>query len=658
MIRTLTAIIAVAVVFNSAAATEITKSARQAMAAVDHPHIWWIFVEADAIADTPAVFTDRAWERRDRAGVELDSFDYPVSDSARSAIAATGVNIRHASRWLRAVSVYATGAQIEVVSRLPWVRKVDLVATWQAEMPPEPSLDKSMLPPRSSQDHSYGLSLFQNQFIRSLPPHRCGLDGSGVLLAILDTGFDIDHPALDQAAHRLVGTWDFINQDADVSEIGCPDGAVSRYQNRHGTLVWGAIGGYVPDTLIGVAWGASFALAKTEISCGGTEIRLEEDNWIAAAEWADSIGADIITSSLGYYRWDDTTNYELDVLNGDSALITRAADMAAFRNILVITSAGNNRNVAQWPRITMPADGDSVIAVGAVGPDSVIASFSSPGPTEDGRIKPDISTLGVNVFSARAAPLGGYDYAGGTSLAAPLVAGGAALALQYSPDLTAAELAERIRRFGSQFESPDNDYGYGLFDAYRTVGFPQIENPGVIAIRSGYEADTIVITTTGGDTDSPNLYLVDPPEVAQFIDRADGTGLLIITPVSGGAMEYTLSLVADIGCIADTAEVTVQTIGLNDESIFAGPNPFSDSVIVFVAPEAGPITSVSVFNSAGEKVWERVNHSRGNADASQKWDLVKWNGRNDLGRTVAPGVYLVHVATRSHARILKLLKSR
>jgi hypothetical protein len=657
MIRRLILVSVLLVAAGTSSAIEITKPARQAMALADYPHIWWIFVEPEAIADTPAVFTERAWERRERAGVELDSLDYPISDSALSRIASGGVEIRHASRWLRAVSVYATGSQVAGISRLPWVRRIDLVSRLRADLPQD-ILQKGALPePQSAQEEHYGFSLLQNRFIRSLPLHRAGLDGSGVLITIIDTGFDTEHPALSGAAERIVGAWDFIDQDADVSDFGCPDSPIGNYQNRHGTLIWGVIGAYVPDTLIGVAWGASFALAKTEISCGGTEIRLEEDNWIAAAEWADSIGADIITSSLGYYRWDDTTDYELDVLNGDSALITRAADMAAVRNILVVTSAGNNRGNFRWPRITLPADGDSVIAVGAVDPDSTIASFSSPGPTEDGRIKPDISSLGVGVFTTRHAPLGGYDMAGGTSLSTPLVAGGAALAMQHNPGITAAELARRIRRSGDQYSNPDNDYGYGLFDAYRTADFVRIDSLGVLTVRSRFQPDTTLITTSGGQDSIPALRLFEPPPAAQLQDQGDGTALLIITPGLEDPMEYSLTLIADVGYVADTLEVTVQTIGVNEDLVFAGPNPFGDSVTVFISPEIGPVTSVSIFNAAGEKVWERVNYSPRSADAKQKWDLVKWNGQNDNGRDVVPGVYLVHVATPSHATMLKLLKS-
>lgn len=659
MIRPKFVLIVLLAAVGAVSAAEITEPAQQAMAAVDYPHIWWIFVESSAIADTPAVFSDRAWNRRARAGVELDSLDYPISDSVLTQITATGISVRHPSRWLRAVSVYASGSQVAALSRMPWVRKVDLVSSWRASTPDlSSSGEKPMAQPQSAQEQSYGFSLLQNQFIRSLPLHQAGLDGSGVLVAILDTGFDTEHPSLSAAAEQIVGAWDFIDQDADVSDFGCPDNPTSQYQNRHGTLVWGAIGGYAPDTLIGVARGASFALAKTEISCDGTEIRLEEDNWIAAAEWADSIGADVITSSLGYYRWDDTADYQLDVLNGDSALITRAADMAAARNILVVTSAGNNRGVVQWARITMPADGDSVIAVGAVRPDSIITSFSSPGPTEDGRIKPDIATLGSSVFTTRAAPLGGYIYAGGTSLAAPLVAGGAALAIQHNPDITAAELARRIRRAGNRFEDPDNDYGYGLFDAYRTADFVRIDSLGVLTVRSEYIPDTTLVTTSGGQDSIPSLRLVDPPPVARLLDQGDGTALLVITPSPQDPMEYALTLIADVGYVADTAEVVVQTIGLNEDLVFAGPNPFGDSVTVFVSPEIGPVNSVSVFNAAGEKVWERVNYSRGTADANQKWDLVKWNGRNNHGRPAAPGVYLVHVATASRSTVLKLLKNR
>lgn len=628
---------------------------RPVQAQTDYPHIWWIFISDGGRAETPVAFSDRAIERRDRAELTLDKNDYPIADSVLADIVTTGAVVRHASRWLGAVSVYADSGQIESLGQLPFVKSVRPVTRWRASdrnlaVPPKPEPTSA-----AAADSWYGLSLTQNKFIRSDRIHEIGRHGEGVLIAMLDTGFDIEHPAFDSARSRIVATWDFIGGDSVVNELDCPEGNPGHFQNRHGTIVWSVIAGYVPDTLIGVAHGADFALAKTEITCDGTEIRLEEDNWIAAVEWADSLGADLVSTSLGYYKWDDTADYILADLNGDSALITRAADMAAAKNMLVITSAGNERT-KPWGTISFPADGDSVIAVGAVRPDSSIAYFSSPGPSADGRIKPDIATLGINVYCAAAEPNRGYGYANGTSLSAPLVAAGAALVLQQNPEMTATELADRIRNTGSMADSPDNNFGYGLFDAYKAADFVRFEPVPLVQIELGDPPDTILITTLGGSSVVPQLYVLGLPDSVDFVDLGDGTGRLIVTPDPSSPATQHFSIVADAGFTADTTQITIETYGHSSDPILIGPNPFADSVHIYVSPEAGSFVSATVFTISGEKVWESFNYSGQAADELGRWMTVHWDGTNPRGHSVAPGVYLIHVESTRHRTITKLLK--
>jgi len=598
----MTAILFTTMICSVATAGTGIKLSDRVLAAVDYPRILWVYVDSQAVADTPVELSARALARREKAGITIDEYDYPISAAALAEIEATGAKVRHASRWLRAVAVIASAEQLAAVVELSFVTSVDLVNKLAAA-PPVLNDEPSRAPvPLSAAEADYGASLLQNQMIRSVKLHDAGLTGAGVLIAILDTGFDVDHPALAEARENIVATWDFISGDTVVNERDCPDGASDHYQNIHGTYVWGAIGGYVPDTLIGVAAGAEFALAKTEISCSGTEILLEEDNWIAAAEWADSLGADIITSSLGYYLWDDAEDYEFEDLNGDSALITRAADMAAAKNILVITSAGNERRSATWPYITMPADGDSVIAVGATYDDSTITTFSSPGPTADGRIKPDVATLGYRVYTARAESSGGYAYVDGTSLSAPLVAGGAALAMEQNPHLSAFEIAQRIRMSADRADNPDNDYGYGMFDAYKTADFVRFEEIPTIQLRSGQPPETTLVTTLGGGAAVPTIFGIDLPDWVTVIDRQDGTALLVAEPGADNPIHSEAYLVADIGIVADTVGVSFESIGSSSEAIFAGPNPFCDTVTVFAAPEAGRITGVSVLG-VHQQIW-------------------------------------------------------
>ncbi len=556
-----------------------------------------------------------------------------------------GAHVRHASKWLRAVSVEADSAQLGRLQSLPFVERIDLVKVLTARSFPDVQpLHPKDLPTRPTA-LAYGLTAFQNLFINAVKLHQAGLDGKGVMIALFDTGFEINHRAFDSA--HVVAAYDFINNDATVDEIECPEETARNHQNRHGTLVFGVIGGNVTDTLVGVAPKADFILAKTEITCGATEIKLEEDNWIAAAEWADSIGADIISSSIGYTQFTDTGSYTFDDLDGNTALITIAADIAASKNILVFNAAGNERDTP-WGHIVTPADGDSVLAVGAVRADSTLAPFSSPGPTADGRVKPDIVTLGIGVYTSE--PSGGYAVASGTSLSTPLVTGGAALALEHDSSLTAAELCDLIRQGGNRSPLPDNDFGWGLYDATRSADIIKIDQSEPIQVWVN-EFLSVPITTSGRSNSIPVLRAFDLPLSTILVDHGNGTGHLELLGSEQNPSVVRFGLVADVGYFADTAYLFLETYPSAGRAIVAAPNPFADSVRIFVAPSAGGLVSVSIFDAAGEKVWEKVKSPDPSADV-----INTWNGRNREGRVVAAGVYLVHVKTNRYTSILKVLK--
>ena len=630
---------------------KFTHDARARLTAGDYPSIYWIFVDSTAVADQPIPFTIRAHLRRakvDATGLLIDQRDYPIAQAALDAIESTGVTIRHASRYLKAVAVIADSAQITKAASLPFVEKVHTLKTLQTTLPEIVKFNLDDIP-KSTVDYDYGESLRQNRFMQADRLHRMGITGAGVVIAIFDTGFDTDHPALSTAS--ILARYDFINLDSSVGEAECSDNP----QNYHGTLVYGVIAGYVPDTLIGVAPDADFLLAKTEITCDGTEIKLEEDNWIAAAEWADSIGADIITSSLSYSEFTDSGSYTLDDMDGNTALITRAADIAASKNIVVITSAGNSRG-SSWNSIAAPADGDSVLAIGAVNPDSSLAGFSSPGPTADGRIKPDVTTLGVAVYTTHPLPTGGFSFHQGTSFSAPLVAGGAALALQYDPTMTAEQFRELARSTADRADNPDNDFGWGLFNAFRASGIPTLDVIDTIRVVVG-EVQEIVVRMNGSPETPPLLSLPDAPAGVELEDYGDGSGLLTITGSADNPPQVRFHIIASTDLYSDTLNIILETIVVTDRSIYAGPNPFADSVRIFIDPAAGRFNYVSIFNIAGEKIWEKVNSHPVSADSLREWTMIAWNGRNHQGQTAAAGVYLAVVRTDRQEVILKLLKT-
>lgn len=617
---------------------------------------YWLFLDSSAVADKIEL-TERARQRRakvDPNGLLVDDRDYPISQEVLDQVRTSGATIKQASRWLRAISIEATPSQVSQAMKLSPVMQVDIVEEYSASPPPPPDRPGQPFnyrsPDATAVDLDYGQSLMQNEFVNSVKLHKAGFTGLGVLIAMLDSGFRTDHPAFDSTT--ILATWDFINGDSDVTGTDCGDIP----QDNHGTLTLGAIGGYVPGTLIGVAFDADYILGKTEITCGGTEIKVEEDNWIAAAEWADSIGADIISASLGYNLFQDSGSYTLDDLDGNTARITIAADIAAAKNILVVNSAGNERNNPAWPRILFPSDGDSVLAIGAVRDDGTLAAFSSPGPTADGRIKPDVVTLGVGVFTAAA--MGGYAYASGTSLSCPLAAGAAALAFDFDSTMTAEEYrnlirqtADLVRIVGQQ--APDNNYGYGLINASRAADIIRYVVDDTLFADS-LALVTLPLLTAGRAEEIPTLSAFSLPPGVALVDSGTGRGSLDIAELPDGFTADSVGLVAALDYFVDTTYIVlaIQSPGGVASQVIAYPNPFRESVTISRGNETGRLLSISIFNSAGEKVWEKVNNSAAPSDTSR----IEWDGRNDSGEPIAPGVYIAVVQSEGETKLVKLLK--
>jgi len=357
----------------------------------------WVFFRdkgprsAERWSEARGRLTPRALSRRERRGTgpSLVTFeDLPLVQDHVDAVLRVGVRLRHQSRWFNALSVEADEAQIRSLALLPCVARLDVVR--RQVRPPEPSpapLDAA-LPPYELAPHAldYGDSFGQLAQINVPAVHDRGLHGEGVIIAVLDGGFNnLGHEAF--ATTQILAVHDFVNGDDDVG-----DGA-DLGEGSHGTATLSTLGGFKQGQLVGPAFAAGFILAKTENS--ESETIVEEDNWAAAAEWAEGLGADVISSSLGYFSFDDpTTSYSYEDMDGETAISTRAADLAAARGVVVVNSAGNAGFSADRGTVGAPADGKRVLAAGAVDPDGQRTSFSSVGPTADGRIKPDLAAQG------------------------------------------------------------------------------------------------------------------------------------------------------------------------------------------------------------------------------------------------------------------------
>ena len=433
----------------------------------------WVFFSHKprslALADDRFTITDAARERRQRRGSlsaeQLQELDRSVSLDFLLHIRETGAKVRRVSRWLNAVSVEATPEQLTAIAGRSFVKSIQpLRRTALAPLPPEttpPVLEKSQA--AGGAQLNYGPSEAQLALINVPQVHNMGYTGAGITVLMLDTGFYQGHVAVDTS--RIKHQYDFLFNDGNTEDENAADTTSEGNQQNHGTYTYSALGGYAPGALIGPGFEVDFMLAKTESYA--IEARSEEDNYVAGLEWGEQLGAHIVSSSLGYLDW-----YTFDSLDGQTAVTTRAVRIATRLGMVVVTAAGNEGNDLAWGRhIIAPADADSILAVGAVDASGLLASFSSRGPTFDGRIKPDVAAQGVSVYAASAAGPTSYSSVGGTSLSTPLVAGSVALLLQAHPLWNPADVWNALRFTASQANTPDNSLGWGVIDIAAAINY-------------------------------------------------------------------------------------------------------------------------------------------------------------------------------------------
>ncbi|HIB92240.1 TPA: hypothetical protein EYO57_34495 [Candidatus Poribacteria bacterium] len=502
---------------------------------------------------------------------QADFTDLPVHSAYIDQVLQIGGHLRSRSRWLNAIGLEANLQQIMQIEKLPFVRSITPILTYTTELY---TRTESQIPTVPPANQFYGDSDTQITQVQADFLHQKGFFGAEIVIGLLDTGFSLKHTAI---AHvNVIDQYDFVNNDNDTSDQFNQD---DPKQDEHGSIVLGILAGKAPEQLIGLAHQASFLLAKTEkISENGQEFErvIEEDWCIEGIEWLEGKGVDLINCSLGYSDW-----YNFRDLDGQTSKLTIAADLATEKGVLMVVAAGN-QGTKLGERITVPADGFKVLAIGAVNRNQSISWFSAKGPTYDGRIKPDFVALGEQVTSIIPDTRSGFSSTNrGTSLSCAVAAGAISLLLQAFPKATTDQITNALRATAVNANDPNNSYGYGLIRA-----------------KSAFE---VLLDQFGHTGNMPDPISIKP--------------LANLKPITWGKLKPSFELLQNF------------------------PNPFNaETWIPFRLGTDGEM-KLSIYSSSGSLIQTvDVGHLEpGNYTSRQR--AIYWNGQNYRREDVVSGVY-------------------
>ncbi len=535
--------------FHSSVAQRLTAAGQNEV------RVWVFFADkggaaredaATALAELEQSFNERALARRQlrrtRPGV-VDKLDLPVAAAYVNAVAATGARVRVQSRWLNAVSVLATREQLAQVAALDFVEKIQPVRQGKKIAPV--GVDESpWAGPAATADAAgvfYGQSEDQLAQMNLIAAHGLGFTGAGVIVGILDTGFERSHEAFNEPGHgvQIVAEYDFVNDDGYTGfEPGDPSS-----QHNHGTYILGTLGAYKPTVLVGAAYDASFILCKTEDVTSETPV--EEDNYVAGLEFIETNGGDMATASLGYIDW-----YTQADLDGLTAVTTVAVNIATANGLVCLNAAGNGGHDGNpaTSQLIAPADAFDVIACGAVDEFGTIAGFSSDGPTADGRVKPEVLARGVNTRTVSAVSSTNIIGVNGTSLSTPLVAGAVACLIQARPAWTVEQMRTYLMLSASDYTANGTHdatfvRGYGIINVLAALG-QDCDGNGVndetdILLGTHPDCDGNLIPdlcdlAAGNSNDCNDNGVPDECDIAGGAVDCDGNGVPDSCQVSGG----------------------------------------------------------------------------------------------------------------------------
>jgi subtilisin family serine protease len=462
--------------------------------------------------DQPQNFlSPRALLRRTNQQIAINNADIPVSQFYIDSLQKLGFEVWLKSKWLNAVVIYTDTTTIKQVTNQSFVVSHQRLTRVAADL---------ISPLKSIQQQSavainYGNAANQITMIGIDQMHKDGFAGQGMQVAVLDAGFSKANQlkVFDSlfVNNRILGTYDYVKKETTVYE-----------DHEHGMEVLSVLAGYSEGNLVGGAYKASFYLLRTEDN--NSESPLEEFNWAVAAEFSDSIGVDVISSSLGYTDFDTLSlSHHYSEFNGKTTIAARAAKMAASKGILVCVSAGNDGANA-WKHISTPADADSIITVGAVDSQGKYAYFSSIGPSADNRIKPDLVTKGLGAWVATTS--GTFGSNNGTSFSCPILAGLATGYWSAFPNLTSQEVIQNLKLSASQYLNPDNYLGYGI------PNYSKAKNIVLGDVKQGNALMYLLFPNPVDENNTLVIRMLDNlNELIVFVYHADGS-LVLTKPVA------------------------------------------------------------------------------------------------------------------------------
>lgn len=575
----------------------------------------------------PATYlSPKAIERRTRQHIAIDSTDLPVSaawlDSLRKI---PNVTILNTSKWLNQVLIRTTDANaLAKINSYPFVKAAPAIglrtqadqhtATINKFTETVTPLDPATinLPARinGADALNYGNNFNQVHIHRGEYLHNHGFTGKGIVIAILDAGFRNynTNPALDSVRlqNRVLGTWDYVNNESSVTE-----------DDTHGLYCFTIIASNKPGQIVGTAPHASFWLLRTEQS--SAEYPVEEQYWAAAAEFADSAGADMISSSLGYADFDDPAfNHNLAQRDGNTSIITRSADYAARKGIIVMNSAGNyGTRTDDFKYVSCPADGDSVVTVGATTASGAIASFSSWGPNGAGRLKPNIVSVGQGTVFASVT--GNPASGNGTSYSNPNMAGLVACLWQAFPELSNMQLIDAVQKSSHKYNTPDNRFGYGLPDFKKAMTSllqqqataSSTFNNCIVNLQWSSKDDTSVVYTIARKLPGETVFSTIKQVASTSISFKSNSYTLqdTITAVGTGLADYTIvqSIGTDTAFEIGTVQQHINSLCFPINTTRILPSPFSNQFnIVINTPGAVNNMGIQISDMQGRIIYKRT----------------------------------------------------